>query len=663
MRLGSLFTDGAVVQCGRPVVVWGWCGGRQLVRVRRAGREAVNASAWDGYFEVRLPAIPAGGPYELEVEAAGERAVVHDVLSGEVWLASGQSNMEFPLRTFTIGDPEAQTEQYLAEGGVDPWIRMATVPHQSLGAKESTAEIAWRRSDASTAAEFSAVGAWFALNLRKRLKVPVGIIHASWGGTCIQAWMSRECLVRLPQSRGQMEEQDAWTNLPDNWKGYETQGRLETGNSKEMTYRQFCEPDRGNGGVGKGWAAPEFDDGGWPRMEVPGSWIGQGINQNGATWVRIAVDIPAAWAGQDLELHLGCIDKHDVTYFNGVEVGATGKGFEDNHWTERRRYPVPGKLVRGGRNVVAIRGFSFLFDGSFGGKSSYWYVCRKGEAEGIPLAGKWPAQAEYTVVAKISAQRGNGPRPDETAPFNQNSAHHLFDGMIRPLIPYAMRGAIWYQGEQDADVKQFLSTQYEERLAAMIGDWRYRWGQGDFPFYFVQLANYQAQLIAKLASASWCQVREAQRRVARSLPNTGAIVATDIGEDTDIHPHNKREFGRRLALLALHGTYGMSDVVPSGPAFREAQPAPDGALRLIFDWAEGLHPRDGQAPRGFEVAGYDLAFHAAEATLDGTAVVVRSDAVPFPVHARYAWESCPPCDLVNGADLPAMPFTTLPRYC
>ena len=667
MKLAPLFVDGAVVQREKPIAVWGWCAPRVLVTARLGGSTATAPSTLDGRFELRLPALPEGGPYELVVAAEDERVVVKDVLVGEVWLCSGQSNMEFPLATFNLDDPLEQTDQYLAEGGVDPLLRMVTIPHQSLGTVETTVEpaLAWVKSgeERSTTRAFTAVGAWFALALRKRLGVPVGIIHSSWGGTYAHAWTSREMLRRLECRKAMVEKQDADFNDAETWDipQLKTLAQPLEGSTLPQDFDKVTHKDTGNQGFAKGYAALEFDDSGWQTFHVPGSWILQGLAKHGAVWARQAVEVPAAWAGQDLVLHLGGIDKHDQTYFNGELVGATGKDYDEMYWCKAREYRVPGRLVKAGRNVLAVRAFSFYFDGSFVGQpEDYRLELAANPSERLQLGEEWKFTSEYEI--EVFVLQGDGTK---YTPFNPNACHTLFDGMIAPLIPYTLRGALWYQGETDHNTINF-AREYEVTLPAMVEDWRFRWGQGDFPFYFVQISGwadstvYGKDIDGRQLSA-WSVVQDGQRRCVDIIPNSGMIATGDISEEHDIHPHNKREYGKRLARLALHNTYHVPGVVPEGPRFRAARPE-GAALRVLFDWAEGLHALDGKPIKGFEIAGLDRVFAPAAVRIEGTSVVLTSPEVPAPQYVRYNWKPWPGNDcgfLVNGENLPCPVFSSI----
>ena len=667
IQLAPLFVDGAVLQRQMPIAVWGKCAPRVLVTATLGSSTAQAPSSLDGRFELRLPALPAGGPYELVVEAAGEQAVVKDILVGEVWLASGQSNMEFPQATFNPEDPLEQTDQYLAEGGVDPQLRMVTIPRQSLGTVETTIQpaLAWVKSgeDRETTRAFSAVGAWFALALRKHLQVPVGIIHSSWGGTYAHAWTSREMLRRLECRKSMIARQDAEFNNAETWAipNLHLEAQPPSTSTLPQDFDKVTQKDSGNQGFGWGWAAPEFDDSGWKNFSAPGSWIAQEIARNGALWARQAIELPPEWAGCDLVLHLGGIDKHDQTYFNGELVGATGKDYDEMYWCAPRKYRIPGRLVKGGRNVLAIRAYSFYFDGAFTGQpENYRLELAERPLEFIQLGEIWKAKPEYELDVFM-------PQGNRTAytPFNPNACHTLFDGMIAPLIPYSMRGAIWYQGETDHDTLNF-AREYETTLPAMVEDWRFRWGQGDFPFYFVQISGWADSAvfgrdIDGRRLSSWNVVQDGQRRCVDLIPNSGMIATGDISEANDIHPHNKRVYGKRLARLALHYTYHVEGIVPEGPRFREARP--EGAcIRVLFDHAEGLHLLDGKPVKGFEIAGEDRKFAPAQMRIEGTSVVLNSPEVPAPQHVRYNWKPWPGDDcgfLVNGENLPAPVFSSI----
>ena len=344
-------------------------------------------------------------------------------------------------------------------------------------------------------------------------------------------------------------------------------------------------------------------------------------------------------------LDIGAVDKQDITYFNGEQVGATGKGFEQEHWNVHRSYQIPGRLVRPGRNVIAVRAYSFVFAGGLIGPSAAMQIARvAGSGTSIPLSGAWRFQVEHDfgLVVPPVAVPGEG---------SSNSPHMLFDNMILPLLPYGIRGAIWYQGESNADA----ADKYRHLMVEMIRCWRHAWGQGDFPFIQVQLANYMAPAPFQPQS-EWALLREAQFQATRE-PGVGMAVAIDIGEANDIHPKNKRDVGHRLSQWALAETYGRQ-IVPSGPLYSRMTIEGD-RIRIYFDAAEGGLVAKSGALNTFVIAGEDRRFVEAVAVIDGATVVVRSGKVPEPMAVRYAWADNPEgCNLTNAEGLPASPFRT-----
>jgi sialate O-acetylesterase len=660
MRLASIWSDHAVIQRNKPVVVWGWCDAKRTV-VRGtlgADRVAQGLSSWDGRFELRFPALESGGPLEMRITCGSEECVVRDLVVGEVWLVSGQSNAEFPLMTFAPNpnDPLDQTKDFLKEGGVDPLLRCFTTKNDGVynPGYELTPGAEWRLSNENTAPQFTAIGAWFALNLRKRFpEVPVGIVHSSWGGTVVSAWLSREAFAARPENRAALRKSEEMSNDPERWKTLlKDQETLESGLGDEASidFAKITERDRGNQGFAKGYASPDLDDSQWGTLQIPGSWMGQNFSTHGAIWVRKAVEIPASWAGQPLELHLGPVDKHDITYFNGVQVGATGKDFETQHWCVPRVYPVPGELVKAGRNVVAVRAFCFYYDGSLGGSRSLYFLKNTVTGETISLCEErhWKAIVEYAFTPSSLNPRFY------SAPSDQNSPHRLFDNKIRPLIPFAIRGVLWYQGESDTDQEETTNL-YFMRFCDLIHDWRRAWGQGDeFPFFFVQLANYESPVADR-----WLRIQDAQRRAYLAVPNTGVITASDLAlfEAQDIHPHDKRSFGYRLSLQALSRVYGDATVVPQGPTLDFISHQGTAKLCLHFQYGQGLHAEGAEELKGFEVAGADGVFYPAQAEIQGDCVVLNSSEVAEASAVRYNAEvGHPEGNLRNGAGLPALSF-------
>lgn len=624
MKLGSLFSDHAVLQREISVPVWGWTTPLAKVVVKVGPHTAQSRSSTDGKFVVRLPPMKAGGPYELEVtgETAAERVVCRDVWIGEVWLASGQSNMEF---TFTnLGQEEGPDVQQCIPG-----VRMATVPRTAHAGQQSFVPVEWQLAGPETTPVFSAVAFHFARYLHQTLGVAVGIVNASWGGTIIEAWISRQTLLRNEQMSARVARYEADTHAPAFW--------------DEEVRQQQPNPlprDPGNTGLTSGWANADFDDTTWESMKVPSTWTSQGHKYSGIFWFRKTVEIPASWAGKDLVLSLGAADKQDITYFNGQQVGATGSGLDESHWNEMRSYRIPGRLVKAGKNVIASRVYSFYFDGGLIGPAMKMHLAPEGSvSEQIALPGEWKYAVEqnFGLITPPAAIPGPG---------NANSPYILFDNMIAPVVPYALRGAIWYQGESNAGQPHL----YQRLMTDLVRDWRHVWGQGDFQFLLVQLANFAT------TGDNWPMLRDAQLK-SLSEPNTGMAVAVDIGDSMNIHPANKSDVGKRLALWALAGSYGRN-VAVSGPLY--AGMSIEGSrIRLRFSHVYGGLVAKGGPLKTFTIAGDNQKFVPAEAAIEGDTVVVWSAAVSAPVAVRYAWDNDPAgCNLYNDADLPASPLRT-----
>ena len=626
----AIFTDHMVLQQERPIPVWGWDEPGTRVLVEFAGRRARGKAGADGRWMVKLPRHEAGGPFTLTVRGTGTVAF-QDVLVGEVWVCSGQSNMEWPVSLALKPEDEIPRADH-------PGIRLYSVPKTTAGAP--LADLpggAWAVCTPATVPSFSAVGYFFGRELHQRLNVPVGLINASWGGTVAEAWVSREGLLAEPEVRNLVEDYERdLANLT----------AVQAAWQAEVDAIEARTRDAHNNGWARRWADLPAPSGEWQEMPIPGAWQTRGLNFSGILWFRKEVVLPDAWAGKPLQLTIGATDKSDTTYFNNVRVGGVTMQDRPDSWCCQRTYTVPEHIARPGRNVIAVRVHSNLYAGGMTGPAEVMQLACPGVpgAVPIPLAGPWryAVEANYGLITMP---------PMPLGPGNPNSPGTLFCGMIAPLVPYALRGAIWYQGESNAA----RARQYRALLPALIKDWRRRWRQGPFPFLLVQLANYMDGRESP-ADSQWAELREAQTLTLR-VPHTGMAVAIDIGDAHDIHPRNKQEVGRRLALNALAGTYGVPGVTPCGPLFRSAQ-REGPAFRLTFAHAEGGLVCRGPQLMGFAVAGKNRRFVWAEAHIAGETVLVYSPHVSNPVAARYGWADNPACNLHNAAGLPASPFRT-----
>ena len=645
MRLGSLFQDGAVLQHGRVIPVWGRTLPGVMVKGELGEAEVFCRTSLTGDFMLYFPAQRPGGPLELRVSVpdTDESVTVHDVLIGEVWLASGQSNMEYTLNTDWRNDPSKdddplgrkQEREFNAQvRGVNKF-RCFIEESRFQGAPERTAGGRWQDITPESSGPCSAVAAWFGLSLRRELDIPVGLIVAVWGGTVAEAWISLNGLAADPATAKTAADVPASQRY---------RASYATDAMRKPTYEGCAavQPDSGNTGFGKGWAAPDFDDSQWAELSIPCSWIKQRFAGNGAVWIRRHVELPADWVGQDLVMHTGGIDKHDIGYFNGEEIGRSGSGLDLSCWDKDRNYPVPGRLVTSRHAVVAFRGFSFAQDGSFMGQ---WKLIRAADGAEIDLCGPWKAASEYdrgiVNILKDCAFYGAG---------NPNTPGIIFDGMIRPLTPFALRGAIWYQGEANTP----YADDYFPVMKRLIEDWRYHFMNPELAFIQVELPGYDPRRGFEFW-ANWPKIREAQR-LAAAATGSCSVSALDCGEEANIHPEDKKSVGLRLAQCALHHVYGRTEIVPSGPEVLDARQLADGGVRLRFTQADGLTLREGFAP-AFYLTGNGRDFVPADtAAVEGDTVTLRSDALDEVTEVRYAWSDFPPAVLYNGAGLPASSF-------
>jgi len=617
----GIFQDHMVLQRDRPVPVWGTALPGEHVTVRFAGRTQTAVSDAHGKWMVRLPAMRASAkPADLKVNDV----TVKDVLVGDVWLAAGQSNMEMGIGVCDVPDDIARAEF--------PGIRLFTVPREIADRPRESfaANDAWKRCSPESLVEggwggFSAAGFFFGRMLHERLRIPIGIISVNWGGTAAESWTSVEAMQAVPVLRPALEKSLARIESARENAAANAAARQAWWRAKDSAAAQ--------------WADPSFDDTAWKPVTLPAEFSQMGLRQfEGIVWFRRGFEVPAGWAGKDLELSLGPIDDCDITYINGEQVGEGLHRFLDRH------YRVPASLLRTGHNVIAIRTLSV---GGFGGvyglpRQLTLKPAEDAGANVVSLAGQW----RYQLGAPLAGLKPLPPgMPRE--PFESGT---LYNAMVAPLTPLAIRGAIWYQGEGNAS----RAGQYRVLLATMIQDWRIRFGQPGFPFLIVQLANYSKPM-PQPGESNWAELREAQSQVAETVPNTGMAVAIDIGDPEDIHPKNKKEVGRRLALVALAKVYGKR-LEYSGPMF-QSMSVEGSAIRVRFSHsAGGLVAKDGPL-RQFAIAGSDGKFVWADARIERGTVVVSSSHVAHPVTVRYGWAHNPEgANLYNKAGMPAGPF-------
>ena len=617
--LHPLFTDHMVLQRDAAAPVWGWTEPGREIRVSLAGKTATAQADESGRWLVKLGPLSAGGPHTLRIEGP-QTVVVEDVLVGDVWICSGQSNMEWGMWGVTNSQQEIAAADH-------PQLRLFAVPKKIATHPEEVPGGQWQVCSPQSVGGFSAVGYFFGRDLQQALDVPIGLIHTSWGGTVAEAWTSAEALQTMEDFKPAVAQFQ------------QAVAAAESGNDtyEERLAQWWQQNDPGSAG-GKTWADAGTDVSEWKTMNLPVRWEQAGLpNFDGVVWFRTEFDLPESAAGKDATLSLGPIDDIDTTCVNGVQVGSMAE------WLRPRVYKVPGAALKAGRNVVAVRVLDTGGDGGFWGQADQLKL-EPGSGQPISLAGPW----RFRVSASLADTK---PLPQRLG-SNPNVTTVLYNGMIAPLVPFAVKGAIWYQGESNAG----RPMQYRTLLPTMIRDWRTRFGVGDFPFLVVQLANFM-KVQQQPVESGWAELREAQLLTALNDPHCGLAVAIDIGEADDIHPKNKQDVGGRLALAARGIAYGQ-EVEYSGPEFKSMEVV-DGKARLRFTHVGGGLGAHGGGPlKGFAVAGADKRFVFADATIDGDTVIVSSPEVAQPVAVRYGWANNPVCNFYNQAGLPASPFRT-----
>lgn len=619
VRLPGFFGDHMVLQRDKPIPIWGWANPGERITVLFNHQTKKLRTGKNGKWMIILDKEMAGGPYTLTVK--GKNTVsVSDVYVGEVWICSGQSNMEMPIAGW------GKVNNYEAEiAAADyPMIRHIKIPRTISGVpQDNISTVPWEICSPATAGDFTAAGYFFARELYRHLKVPVGLINSSWGGTMIETWISRQSFENSDEFKSMIADMPQ-LNL-DSLQKVKEEAMLQ-----KIQEKQGAIDAKG----ADTWMNSNTDDNRWAQMKVPGYWDSREYpGLNGIVWFRKKISLPAVDAGKPATLSIAMIDDNDIAYVNGTKVGST------NGHNIPRNYTIPAGLLKAGDNIIAVRVEDTGGNGGIYGDDKN--VCLSVGDTRIPLAGEWKYKIEKIAGSTTSV----GPNSYPTL---------LFNAMINPLIPYSMRGVIWYQGEANAG----RANEYSKAFPLLINDWRSRWNEGDFPFYFVQLASFNAGNGNSKKGSTWAELREAQTRTL-SLPNTGMAITTDIGDPTDIHPKNKQDVGKRLAAIALHNVYGENNEY-SGPVYTSM--ATEGnKIRISFTHTgSGLMVRDKYGYiKGFEVAGADKVFHYAKAEIDGNTVVVYADDVPSPVAVRYGWSDDAGDDnLFNKEGFPAGPFRT-----
>ncbi|MBN2447579.1 MAG: hypothetical protein JXO22_12675 [Phycisphaerae bacterium] len=627
VRLPAIFSDKMVLQQEADIVLWGWAAPREFIRIKVgwADLKLMAVAGPDGRWSLPVRTPKAGGPYDITY-LAKNKVTISDVMIGEVWLCSGQSNMEW---SFASGVDNG--DQELAQAN-NPKIRLFQLKNTFNVAPQPDCEGTWLECTPDSVRSFSAIGYLFGNELHRELNVPIGLIDATWGGTVAESWTSTEGLRGLGDFNDTLDQLAQERKQP---------GTLDADYNRAVAdwWTNLDSADPGSGA--DGWMKAELDDAAWTEVTVPGAWETQGLDGfDGTVWFRRSVTLPEDWAGIELVVELGSIDDMDTTWFNGVKIGGTE---QPGYWNMPRKYNVPPAAVHGGANVIAIRVLDTLGAGGLTGAAPdlRLYPAGIGPEVAISLAGNW----RYHVGAPLDKL----PAWPQGSKLHVNLPTVLFNGMINPLVPYGIRGVIWYQGESNRP----RAAQYRKLFPAMIQDWRSKWPptMEKFAFYYVQIAPFAYGDDTGQAG----ELRDAQR-MAMSTPLTGMAVTLDIGNPRDIHPRNKQDVGHRLALWALAKTYGRENLICSGPLYKELK-IEDGNVRVLFDHAGGGLVATGKLEH-FEIAGADGKFVPAEARIDGETLVLSSADVKEPTDVRYAWGATDESCLANKAGLPASSFSS-----
>ncbi len=620
VRLPRLISDGMVLQRDTKVKIWGWATPGEKIKINFNDKEYNTKTGNDGKWVVTLSKMKAGGPYNMEINASNN-IIVKDILIGDVWVCSGQSNMVLPMkRVEDLYEDEITNAE-------NPFIRLFLVPerydfntpHKDVESGE------WKSVNPENILKFTATGYFFAKALYEKYKVPIGLINASVGGTPIDAWMSEDALMDFPASleTAQKFKDSSYVNQIIR----EDKTRINT------WYNHLKQLDRGYSDPEKTWFDPNYDASGWDTMQLPTYWEDEGLEGvDGVVWFRKEIEIPACITGKPARLFMGRIVDSDLIYVNGKFVGTISYQYPP------RKYDIPEDLLKEGKNVIVVRVVNNIGKGGFVKDKPYKLIV--GEKI-INLKGQW----QYKLGAEMDSL------PGQT--FVQYKPIGLFNGMIAPILNYRIKGVIWYQGESDTG----RPVEYRKMLPALINNWRQKWNEGKFPFLFVQLHNFM-ETKDEPSESNWALLREAQLKTL-AVPNTGMAVTIDIGEWNDIHPLNKKDAGRRLALAAQKIAYGEKNIVYSGPIYKDMKIKGNRIILTFTNTGNGLVAKGDGKLNDFAICGPDKKFLWAEAKIEDDKVIVWNNNISNPVAVRYAWADNPEgANLYNKEGLPASPFRT-----
>jgi sialate O-acetylesterase len=615
IKLPQLIRDSMILQRDVKINIWGWASDKEKIIVKFNGKTYKTTTGDDGKWKIQLSSLKAGGPYEMEISGKN-KIILRDILIGDVWLCSGQSNMEHQMKLHDVFyAKEIASANY-------PEIRQFKTPYVTnlINPQDDLSGGAWKWANPTDANDFSAVAYFFAKALYQKYHVPIGIINASWGGVPIEAMMSEDALKDFPSILKTVE------------KNKDTAYVNET-NRKAFSAMQSM-PKTEDKGITEKWFDTSYQPKNWRTITVPGYWEDQGVKDlDGVVWYRREFDVPAPMTNITAKVFLGRIVDADELYINGTKVGNTA------YLYPQRRYSIPDDVLKPGKNLFVVRVTNYSAKGGFVPDKPYQLIAGN---DTIDLTGYW----QYKVGAVFTSHNLQG----MIALQNQPTA--LYNSMIAPIINYSIKGFVWYQGESNTG----KPDEYAKLQPAMINDWRSKWNEGDLPFLFVQLPGFMDYNYLP-SESQWAAFREAQLK-SLSVPNTAMAVAIDLGEWNDVHPDRKKEVGDRLALAAEKIAYH-ENIVYSGPIYQSSTIEGNKIIVSFDNVGSGLITNDDEAPSEFAIAGADKKFVWANAKIEGDKIIIWSDDIKEPKYVRYAWADDPVNpNLINKEGLPASPFRT-----
>lgn len=615
ITMPKFFSDNMILQRDKPIHLWGHASVNEKIEVIFKGQNKTTTATDKGSWSIYLDDSAYGGPYTLTVKGEQSEITFKNVLVGDVWLCSGQSNMEFRLNNANDAVMEIANANY-------PNIRLFTVERAISNKPKTDVGGTWQPCSPTTAGDFSAVGYFFGKDIYQGTHIPIGLICSSWGGTVAETWTSPKAIREIPEFTQKLAESEK----------IDLSHFDQINQTKKTAFEKAL---KNNPGIEDKWYLADSYSSFNEHMPLPQGWSGTTLsNLDGTVWFSTEIVLSDDPTGKQVTLSLGRIDDADITWINGIEVGRTD-GYDKN-----RVYSIKDGILKQGRNVITISVSDYSGEGGINGQSDQLYLAVDGVT--YSLAKEWKYK-----IAVDSRKYGYIDFGPNTYPSL------LYNGMIAPLTELPIKGVIWYQGESN----DYNPALYRTLFPNLITDWRARWNT-EFPFYWVQLANYK-DIAKEPQQSKWAEIREAQS-LALNLPKTSQAVIIDIGEAKDIHPKNKKDVGRRLALHALKNDYGQKDIVADGPTYKSMRVDKNKIIISFKNTGSGMIAKDNNGfINGFAIAGKDKKFIWAKAKISGNSVIVWNDSISHPTAVRYAWSDNPGnLNLYNKEGLPAYPFRT-----